>query len=753
MANYDFLIFSPDEFERFCRDLLQEILKIKLESFTTGRDQGIDLRYSSSKKSIIIQCKRYSHFKDLYSNLKKELKKVTVLNPKRYILTTSVGLTPKNKEEIFKLFTGYIKDQSDIMGKDDLNNYLSSYPTVETKYYKLWLSSTNILKKILHSKVINQSEIEKQTINKHLELFVQNDSFDEAMEILKKYRFVLISGIPGIGKTTLGRFLVYYLIGSGMEEFIFLSDSINDAFTSWIPEKKQVFLFDDFLGKRNFMKSNLSTNEDRRILDFIDMIRESKNKYLVFTTREYILRQAQNELENINELGNEIKCIVDLQKYNKVSRGRILYNHLFFYGLPREYIQSILENSFYLKLIDHRNYSPRLIESITKKKMWENIDSKEYGEIVLSYFDDPNVLWEHAFENQISELSRCLLAILTTTDTPIFLSDLELAIQNFSKIHSSKYQKYTYFEFNNSIKELEDTFIRTNKDGGENIIIDFQNPSIHDFLCHYFDKNKTLLIDVISVAIFFNQLVVAFTSDKNDHTRIKLNKDIEVIIVNKILLEYEYLNLSLLSQYQSTKNGVYYRKMPNSDIIKIDFIANKLTISEYKKLKVFLREKLLLIDIEKMSGSKIGKYLRILELIKDEFLNNDIIRNILLKLFSAVETTDDLDYFSYAKQIDDDFFNQLVNETDSKSKIFDICEQELSDSLSSQLEDYRYTLTNIESNYLMNFGDLLNKIDERIDAYKERIEEYDASDDYKEKKEDYTKIENAVLKDMFDSLL
>ena len=49
MLDYDFHILQPNEFERLVRDLLQKKEKIFIESFTSGRDGGIDLRYATCK--------------------------------------------------------------------------------------------------------------------------------------------------------------------------------------------------------------------------------------------------------------------------------------------------------------------------------------------------------------------------------------------------------------------------------------------------------------------------------------------------------------------------------------------------------------------------------------------------------------------------------------------------------------------------------------------------------------------------------
>ena len=66
MVNYDFTILQPTEFECLTRDLLQKKEHLYIESFTDGRDNGTDLRFSySTDKKTIVQAKRYKDFSKL----------------------------------------------------------------------------------------------------------------------------------------------------------------------------------------------------------------------------------------------------------------------------------------------------------------------------------------------------------------------------------------------------------------------------------------------------------------------------------------------------------------------------------------------------------------------------------------------------------------------------------------------------------------------------------------------------------------
>ncbi len=150
MAEYTFETLSSTEFEHLARDLLQAEWGIRLESFKPGRDEGIDLRYARSDDgATIVQCKQYarSGFHALLRDLKKEVLKVERLAPERYVVVTSVGLSPANKRDVATLFPATRED--DVYGQDDLNNLIGLHPEVEEQHPKLFLSSIPVLERVI----------------------------------------------------------------------------------------------------------------------------------------------------------------------------------------------------------------------------------------------------------------------------------------------------------------------------------------------------------------------------------------------------------------------------------------------------------------------------------------------------------------------------------------------------------------------------------------------------------------------------
>jgi DNA polymerase III delta prime subunit len=587
MPDYDFLNLSTFDFEKLTRDVLQEQYDIDLESFTTGKDGGIDLRYSKEKNNdLIVQCKRYNNYISLKSNLKKEYQKVKILNPQKYILSTSVGLTPLNKDEIIKIFNGCIKGPSDIFGKNDLNNLLGKYPEIERKHFKLWFSSTNILQKLLHNDIISRSEFEKEDILREIKVYVQNKSYSEAFNILNQHNYVLISGIPGIGKTTLAKILICKYLIKGYE-LVVVSSDINEAESLYERGKKQLFYYDDFLGS-NFLEERLKKNEDQKLVRFIKKIKNVSNKKLIMTTREYILSQAKLKYEIFADSNLEIaKCIIDLEKYLKLIRAEILYNHLFYSNLPPGYIYALLTDKSYLKIIDHPNYSPRIIQIMTDKDVVGRISERGFFDFFIKNLNNPINIWEHSFTNQISKSSQHLLYIMLVSNDQIFEDDLEKSFWELYKNESNELNfEINREDFINSLKELENTFIKISKvQSGRSYglvkkkktknIIQFQNPSIRDFLINKVRNNINLISSLIDSAIYLNQLfdIYRIYSENKSH-KILVDDDLVSKLINNIIQKFDNLESIKMHTYYENANKSYWEVEKLSNIKKLYDLAS-----------------------------------------------------------------------------------------------------------------------------------------------------------------------------------
>lgn len=272
MPSYDFSTLSPCEFEELSRDLLQSEYGITLECFKSGRDQGIDLRYSKCEGSgdLVVQCKHY--LKSGYSKLKStlqndELPKIGKLKPERYVLTTSVGLSPANKTELEAILAPHSKSPADILGQDDLNNLLGKSPSIERKHFKLWLPSTTVLQRLLNNRVFAESAVAIDEIRRQLSLFVPTDVVPRALSLFGQHGYCLLTGMPGIGKTTTARILVAHHLKQDWDAFCVTSD-IGAAFEVFAPDKKQIFFYDDFLGQTS-LTEKFAKNEDQQLLHLI----------------------------------------------------------------------------------------------------------------------------------------------------------------------------------------------------------------------------------------------------------------------------------------------------------------------------------------------------------------------------------------------------------------------------------------------------------------------------------------------------
>ena len=701
MRNYDFhQLLSPKEFELRIR----ENQKVKTNCST--KDGGIDLYFL--EEDTIGQVKNYkNNANNVIKSLKKEVERVKKLKIKRYIIVTSAVISKEKREILLSMFEGYL-EKEDIIDKDDLNELLTDpkYHKLEIEYLKLLVPNSFILShylnRIENNKIYTETEIELGKMKQDKKIFSTNEVVFDALDKLLEEKTIIISGEPGVGKSILGRMLCAYFINSNPDiEFISIN-SLDELFQIYKKEKSQVYFFDDFWGdtKYNF---RITDKEKERLIDFIEHIKDFDNKWLIITTREYILKDGIQLNHKLKDKYQLHKFFIDMKEISKTSKFNILFNHINKTNLSWPHLNVLLKR--WKNIVENDNYNPRYIETfLINYEKYSDLEEDEFFNHIMEYLDNPYEFWKDIFHKQSMNI-RLLLIIIALNNKELNIKELNKKYINI--INLQKLENDFLIEFRDYIKRMDNEFTITKLvESKDELIIEFKNPSYKDFIYEYLKDNLVSYLSYIfNEHLELDEMINLWNIANKNYELYKDLKEIKMLdkmIYDRLLhqdIESNYYSLLELAEvtefgYSTTIESYLISVVKDSlenvyDIMFLDGnhyqlifhllseLVNKYDFSSYiyDLLNIVVFESEDLFQIEKITILK-KVYPHIYEKFYKE--NRYEIRNMLISCieydiyyYEGIKDLDSLDFLKYDdipqlyKELNIKVPNKLVKEIDA----------------------------------------------------------------------------------------
>lgn len=507
---YQYGNLSDFEFELLCRDIMERKLGCPLRCFAPGRDGGVDITETKLSGKHMVQVKHYidSPYRTLLSSLKRELPKVKQKQPEHYYVCCAKQLTAQNISDIYQLFSDYMDDAEAVVDLMQIDNFLHKKENADIleRHYKLWLESTSVLEQLGNQDIAIDCDAFFYQIEKEQKLFVKTKYYEEGRQILENEHMLMLLGDPGVGKTMLTKMLALAFVAEGYRIRYTTNGELSDLkrALSVDRKRKELIVLDDCLGQHYFKMQEMKENE---LLALVKYIMHNPNKLLIMNSRVTIFHEARERSCDFRYFMDDENIKIrklEMNGLDEEEKGWIFYNHLYFSGIPEEYYQNISKDRRYRAIVRHPNYTPRLVEFVTKKKNYEQVAPDCYATFIMECLRNPTELWKDEFTRRLGPEDRALLLTLySLTDTSVEEPVLVRAfLKRLSGLEGMDTTRNLYEE---ALRRLTDSMVQLMEQNGRKRI-SVCNPSINDFLKNYIRENPMEQANMPAYATEYVQL-------------------------------------------------------------------------------------------------------------------------------------------------------------------------------------------------------------------------------------------------------